>query len=280
MSEQITRQNEMTKDQIITALQSENAVLKEELTLVQEQLAWLKKQIFGRKTEQTSVIMDNGQQLTFIQDNHAQTETKVDETITVPTHQRKKKRTHDDWMNQLPVVEEKHKEKHLICEICGSEMKEIGKEKAYDELVFTPAKYYIRRHIVYTYKCTECGNKPENDTNCSNDIESCHIRRAAYPQPMISGSFCSPELLAHIIYEKYAKAVPLHRQEKDLNSKHIFLQKATMSNWVLIAAEQWCQPIVDSIHEMLLWGDVIHADETRIQVLHEEGRKATTESKM
>ena len=62
--------------------------------------------------------------------------------------------------------------------------------------------------------------------------------------------------------------------------KHISLLKATMSNWVLIAAEQWCQPIVDSIHEMLLWGDVIHADETRIQVLHEEGRKATTESKM
>lgn len=55
---------------------------------------------------------------------------------------------------------------------------------------------------------------------------------------MIPGSFCSPELLAHIVYEKYGKAVPLHRQEKDLASKHVPLLKATMSNWVGAAAEQ------------------------------------------
>ena len=55
---------------------------------------------------------------------------------------------------------------------------------------------------------------------------------------LIPGSFCSPELLAHIVYEKYAKAVPLHRQEKDLASKHIPLLKATMSNWILTAAEK------------------------------------------
>nr|WP_028520101.1 IS66 family transposase [Ruminococcus flavefaciens] len=97
---------------------------------------------------------------------------------------------------------------------------------------------------------------------------------------MIPGSFCSPELLAHIVYEKYAKAVPLHRQEKDLASKHIPLLKATMSNWLGNAAEKWCMPIVEEMHRMLLAGEVIHADETRIQVLHEEGRKATAESKM
>lgn len=39
-------------------------------------------------------------------------------------------------------------------------------------------------------------------------------------------------------------------------------------------------PIVQEMHRMLIDGEVIHADETRIQVLHEEGRKATAESKM
>ena len=34
------------------------------------------------------------------------------------------------------------------------------------------------------------------------------------------------------------------------------------------------------MHELLLAGQVIHADETPVQVLHEEGRKATTDSKM
>ena len=40
--------------QMNTALQNENAILKEQLALLQEQYDWLKKQVFGRKSEQTS----------------------------------------------------------------------------------------------------------------------------------------------------------------------------------------------------------------------------------
>lgn len=275
MSEQNTVQNMVQENAV---LRSRVAVLEEELAFAQDQLAWLKKQIFGRKTEQASVIMDNLQLSLFPEEQKPQLQQKS-ETVTVPEHKRKK-RTHDDWMGELPIEEKKYKEVDPVCENCGTEMKNIGKEKAYDELVYTPAKFHIRRHIVYTYKCPECGEKPENDTAHSDDIECCNIRRAKYPKPMIPGSFCSPELLAHIVYEKYAKAVPLHRQEKDFSSKHIPLLKATMSNWVGAAAEKWCLPIVEEMHRLLLAGDVIHADETRIQVLHEEGRKATAESKM
>ena len=42
-------------------------------------------------------------------------------------------------------------------------------------------------------------------------------------KPIIPHSFCSSEILAHIIYEKIVKAVPLHRQEKDFKSKGIIL---------------------------------------------------------
>ena len=48
-----------------SALRNENAVLKEELALANQQLEWFRKQIFGRKTEQTSVIMDGGVQLSM-----------------------------------------------------------------------------------------------------------------------------------------------------------------------------------------------------------------------
>ena len=275
MSEQNTVQNMVQENAV---LRSRVAVLEEELAFAQGQLAWLKKQIFGRRTEQASVIMDNLQLSLFPEEQKPQLQQKS-ETVTVPEHKRKK-RTHDDWMSKLPIEVKEYKEVDPVCENCGTEMKNIGKEKAYDELVYTPAKFHIRRHIVYTYKCPECGEKPENDAAHSDDIERCNIRRAEYPKPMIPGSFCSPELLAHIVYEKYAKAVPLHRQEKDFSSKHIPLLKATMSNWVGAAAEKWCLPIVEEMHRLLLAGDVIHADETRIQVLHEEGRKATAESKM
>ena len=60
-------------------------------------------------------------------------------------------------MSHLPVEQVVHKEEHPICEKCGSEMKELGPDKVYDELVYTPGKYFIRRHIVKSYKCPKCG---------------------------------------------------------------------------------------------------------------------------
>ena len=77
-----------------------------------------------------------------------------------PEHKRKKKRTHDDWMSELPVEEVLHKEEDPKCDKCGSDMTEIGEDK-YDELIYTPAKFHIRRHIVKVYKCIKCGTAPE-----------------------------------------------------------------------------------------------------------------------
>ena len=260
--------------QMNTALRNENAILKEQLALLQEQYDWLKKQVFGRKSEQTSVIMDGGTQLSLFPEEKEQAVSSVEETVSVPAHQRKKKRTHEEWMSSLPVEEVRHEEEQLVCEKCGSEMKEIGEEKVYDELVYTPAKFHVRRHIAKKYKCVNCGEHPESST------EPCRIRLAEYPKPMIPHSFCSPALLAHVVYEKYVKGIPLHRQEKDFISKGIPLSKATLSSWVGIAAQQWGLPIVQKMHERLLVLNIIHGDETTIQVLHEEGRKPTAVSRM
>ena len=257
-----------------TALRNEVTVLKEQLALLQEQYDWLKKQVFGRKSEQTSVIMDGGTQLSLFSEEKEQAVPSVVETVSVPAHQRKKKRTHEEWMSALPVEEVRHEEEQPVCEKCGSEMKEIGEEKVYDELVYTPAKFHVRRHIAKKYKCVNCGEHPESST------EPCRIRLAEYPKPMIPHSFCSPALLAHVVYEKYVKGIPLHRQEKDFISKGIPLSKATLSSWVGIAAQQWGLPIVQEMHKRLLVLNIIHGDETTVQVLHEEGRKPTTVSRM
>ncbi len=257
-----------------TALKNEVSILNEQLALMREQFEWLKKQVFGRKTEQTSVIMENGTQLSLFPEEKEQAASLSAKTITVPGYQRKQKRTHDEWMSNLPIDEVRHEEEHPVCEKCGAEMEEIGEEKVYDELVFVPGKVYVRRHIAKKYKCVECGQNPEIST------EPCNIRCAPYPKPMIPHSFCSPELMAHILYEKYVKAVPLHRQEKDFASKGTPLLKATMSNWASIAVEAWCLPVLNEMIRQLHTEEIIHADETTVQVLHEEGRKPTTGSRM
>ncbi len=94
---------------------------------MQEQYEWLKKQVFGRKTEQTSVIFDTyeGTQLSMFPKEEQAVSVPI-ETVTVPEHKRKKKRTHDDWMSELPVEEVLHKEDNPKCDKCGSDMTEIG----------------------------------------------------------------------------------------------------------------------------------------------------------
>lgn len=100
----MTQQNIETIIQENTELHTKVSVLEEELENVQRQLAWLKKQIFGRKTEQASVIMEDGIQLSFFNEEIKE-ETEKQISVAVPAHTRKKRRTHDDWMSRLEIKE-------------------------------------------------------------------------------------------------------------------------------------------------------------------------------
>lgn len=53
-----------------------------------------------------------------------------------------------------------------------------------------------------------------------------------------------------------------------------------MSNWLLKATEDWLEPIYDALHELLLMREVLHADETTLQVLREPGKTAQSKSYM
>jgi hypothetical protein len=53
-----------------------------------------------------------------------------------------------------------------------------------------------------------------------------------------------------------------------------------MANWLLNAADPWLKIIYDRLHEQILTRDILHADETTLQVLKEPGRSAETKSYM
>lgn len=264
-----------------TRLHEENAELKDENAVLKERLAWFEKQIYGRKTEKTEVVLEEAEQLALFNEAEEEAEIRPQEAgkIDVQPHQRKKKRGHDELMSELAVEEVVHEVEEKTCEKCGSEMTVIGKEKIRDELVYIPARVFVRRHYAQVVKCTACGMDESRDAQLP-DIEKNCIRQAEVPPPMIEHSFCSPELLAHIIYEKYCNAVPLYRQEKDFAAKGVVLSRTTMANWIICAAQLWIKPVWEQMKKELLASTVIHADETTVQVLHEKDRKAKTESRM
>ena len=82
------------------------------------------------------------------------------------------------------------------------------------------------------------------------------------------------------MYQKYVQGIPLYRQEKDWERMGILLSRATMANWVIRCAQDYLMPIIDFLRRQLLSRDILHVDETPVQVLKEEGRKPQSKSYM
>lgn len=93
-------------------------------------------------------------------------------------------------------------------------------------------------------------------------------------------SLASPSTVAHVMYQKYMQGIPLYRQEKDWERMGIMLSRATMANWVIRCAEDYLLPVTDYLRRKLLVRDIVHVDETPLQVLKEEGKKPQSKSYM
>lgn len=73
---------------------------------------------------------------------------------------------------------------------------------------------------------------------------------------------------------------PLYRQELDWNRKKIMIFRQTMANWLIRCAKDWFMPVYKALHKALLRHDLLHADETELQVLHEDGKVPQSKSYM
>ena len=80
--------------------------------------------------------------------------------------------------------------------------------------------------------------------------------------------------------KKYEDGVPLARQEKIWARQGVELSRATMANWVNHCTQSWLKPLYKHMKQQLLAQPVIHADETVVQVLKEDNKPSTSESRM
>ena len=80
--------------------------------------------------------------------------------------------------------------------------------------------------------------------------------------------------------QKFVMDSPLYRQEQEINRWGIHLSRQTMSNWILRATEDYLTPVYERLHKELLKREVLHADETTLQVLYEPGKKPQSNSYM
>lgn len=172
-------------------------------------------------------------------------------------------------LSTLELVEHYLTAENALCPKCDSPMEIIGK-KEYRTLIIVPAQYKVRIDVCYTYACKEC---PENGNNVT-------VVEAPRPKQVIAGGFASPEAIAHIMTQKFVMESPLYRKEQEFHRQGLELSRQTIANWLVQSADMWLRSVYDLMHKKLLEHDVLHADETTLQVLHEDGRKPQSKSYM
>ena len=265
----------------ITIPKSEYDSLCKNVTELTAKVEWLMEQFrlaqhrrFGSSSEKS--MPDGIEQMNLFNESEVASDILVPEPelVEIEKHYRKRKNmvNADKLPANLPVevVEHELSTEEQVCPECEGHLHVMGKETLRRELKLIPAKAVIVEHIRKVYACR----------NCEKDECGVPIIKAAVSNPVIKGGFASPEAIAYIATQKFVMAVPLYRQEQELNRLGIELSRQTMSNWLIKATFLWLEPIYDALAEILCMRSVLHADETSLQVLHEPGKPAKSKSVM
>lgn len=253
-----------TLNDTIARQQTENDNLKAEL-------AWFRQKMFGSSSERRTDVIA-GQLSLF--DTPAEEEKPVElikpETVEKPRKSRRKKPTLKEQFKDIPtrqVLADTLSAEDKICPLCGSEMLAIGTEVIRSEIVYTPPKLERIEYIATTYTCPVC-----------KDTEEPQFIKDNGRPALIPGSYASESLLAYILYRKYGLYISLYRQEQDFMQMSAPISRTSMAHWIITAGQEYMQPMYDYFHRELLKRRFLMMDETPIQVLKEEGRRAQSKS--
>lgn len=260
------------KDAYIEHLENTIKDLQNQVNNLTEMVMLLRKEKFGPSSEKTPKQVEG--QLSLFNEAEVEADASIQEPVSkeVKGYVRKNPRTkREELIKDLPVREIlcETAENEQYCEHCNSKLKPLGREVVREELEYIPAKLQIVRYVRMAYECPRCKH-----------TEHPFIKKALAPTSLMNHSLASPSSVANVMYQKYVNSVPLYRQEKDWERMGISLSRATMANWVIRCSQDYLIPVVEHLRKELLKHDIVHCDETPVQVLREEGKKPQTKSYM
>lgn len=243
----------------------------EKLRNYEQQISWLTEQLksfkrgqFGSKSErwetQEQMLLINEAELESRNPDHQ--EDQESDTVEVKAH--KKKRGHRKALPEnlprevvkieLPAAEQVSED--------GTQLKVIGWEVS-EKLKYEPAKMSVIQYQRAKYGVD------------SGD----YVKTAPPVASVIPKGIATPELLSAIMTGKYADGLPLYRMEDIFARSDVSLSRGTMGRWMVQSAKA-LQPILNVLSDRLFESYAMACDETVMQVLKEDGRKAELKSWM
>lgn len=224
--------------------------LEQEKKVLTEQLDWLKRQVFGKRSEK--VIPDHEDQL--ILDGLGELKEPEEEKKPVRPHQRSKGKKQSDKVTipkDLPVeqtVLDLPNDKK-VCPETGKPLVKIGEEVT-SKLAHKPGNFFIKQIVRPKY------GLPGGDGVVCSDL----------PDALLNRCMADESLLAEILVKKFGDHLPLYRCEEIFSRDGIGLSRQLLSHWVLRSAEA-LKPLYNEMLKAILGSESIFVDESPVSML-------------
>ena len=224
---------------------------------LEEQLAWFKRQIFGKRSERVVSKLNNQQ---LLLDGFESPSHKEEEKKCVASHTRKKPNRNgqdkislpDDLPVETTVLDISDQEK--VCQETGTPLVQIGVEVSH-KLAHKPGSYYIKEIVRPKYA------HPLKEEN--------GILTASLPDSLLPKCRADESLLAEIITKKFVDHLPLYRIAEILKREGIIISRKLLSQWVLRSAKA-LKPLYDEMLSRILSSRNIFIDESPVKLWEPE----------
>lgn len=264
----LTANNQALQEALVLANKEKDALAKK-LRYFTEQLSEARRQMFGSSSEKSEPDINLFNESESEADPKAEEPT--NETIATPKRRKKPAHARATMNDDLPTETIRHEPsaEELVCPACGNTMSVMA-WREYVEMVLAPA---VIKRLIHLYPVLYC-------KTCRASDEGSTIVEPQRPAPLLPKTMASPSLVSHIITQKYMMGLPLYRQQQEWEQLGIQLSRQTQSNWLLGVSEAYLKPMRERMRHHLVQQNILHADETPLQVLKEPGRAAETKSYM
>ena len=254
----------------IKKLTEQNESLQSRIKELTAQIAWLNRQLFGRKSEKLPIIdpdypdlfagmlPENAQQ---IADAHDEAVEKIIKT----KEERRQEKKNRIMMEDLPVLEQviltpDNLDTNLYKKI-GQEVTRIVEHK--------PGQLYIKEII------REKWGLKDNTSTAPKGMSGVLI--APMPLLPIYKGIAGASLLAEILLQKYEYHMPYYRQIKQYSHLGMKgLTESTVAGWFKQTMEL-LKPLYEVLKSEVMKANYVQADETTTPVINKETHKAAKE---
>ena len=245
--------------------------LQERIKELTAQIAWLNRQLFGRKTEKLPIYSPD--MLDLFAEEFAglrhQAEEKRDEAVEQiekePVEVRKQKRQNRKMTEELPVLETE------VIEPAGVDLslyRRIGEEVT-KVVKHKPGMLYVKEIIRPKYALKDSTQLPPGGQK--------GVEMAPMPLMPVDKCIADTSLLAEILLQKYEYHVPFYRQIQQY--RHLGMKgltESTLDGWFKKTVEL-LRPLYEELKKEVFSCDYVQADETTVPVINKEKHRADKE---